>query len=53
MRSAEGFPELESGLRDKQTMMASWKRDLMELLAGAGLRDRSRRRAPLWRSSPP
>ncbi|MFI7700794.1 TetR family transcriptional regulator [Nonomuraea sp. NPDC049480] len=39
MRSAEGFPELESGLRDKQVMMEDWKRGLMELLDGAGLRD--------------
>ncbi|RVX39288.1 hypothetical protein EDD27_1637 [Nonomuraea polychroma] len=39
MRSAEGFPELESGLGDKQIVMEGWKRGLMELLDGAGLRD--------------
>ncbi|MGP3913747.1 TetR family transcriptional regulator [Nonomuraea sp. 10N515B] len=39
MRSAEGLPELETGLRDKRIMMEGWKRGLMELLAGAGLRD--------------
>jgi AcrR family transcriptional regulator len=39
MRSAEGFPELEVGLRDKRVMMEGWKRGLVELLAGAKLRD--------------
>ncbi|WP_188192961.1 TetR/AcrR family transcriptional regulator [Nonomuraea sp. SYSU D8015] len=39
MRSAEGFPELESGLRDKQIMMEGWKRGLTGLLDGAGLRE--------------
>ncbi|TMR88150.1 TetR/AcrR family transcriptional regulator [Nonomuraea basaltis] len=39
MRSAEGVPELEVGLRDKRVMMEGWKRGLMELLAGAALRE--------------
>lgn len=39
MRSAEGIPELDSGLRDKRIVMEGWKRGLMESLAGARLRD--------------
>lgn len=38
MRSAEGAPELERGLSDKQAVMEGWRRQMVELLSAAELR---------------
>ncbi|MFI6903991.1 TetR family transcriptional regulator [Nonomuraea sp. NPDC050394] len=38
MRSAEGVPELEKGLHDKQVVMEGWRRQLSGLLSTAELR---------------
>ncbi|GAA4958807.1 TetR/AcrR family acrAB operon transcriptional repressor [Nonomuraea thailandensis] len=38
MRSAEGAPELERGLHDKQAIMEGWRQQMVQLLSKAELR---------------